>query len=417
MGVTTSLFINKHSPDLTGKCSISVRVTFERVKRYYPTGKRLTVPDFEKIQGKKPRKEFKEIALALQAFEKKAADIIKDLPLFTFTAFEKQYNTNRGTKKTISDAFADYANELRKAERIGTAISYECAKSSLNKFAAGAKFSDINPDFLNKYEKWMLSERKTSTKQGKAIATKGASITTVGIYLRSLRTIFNNAISEGLITKEYYPFGKRRYEIPTGNNIKKALTLKDIGTIYRYKPEAGSMDDRAKDYWLFMYLCNGLNVKDMCLLKYGNIKGEVLEFERAKTARTKRKVEPIRVTLTDEVKAIIKKWGNTIIDGNTFIFPILTKGLTPERERQLIQQLTGVINCHMKATAKILSIETDCTTYAARHSFATVLQRSGVSTEFISEALGHSNLRTTQNYLAGFEDESKKETIKALTAF
>ena len=70
-----------------------------------------------------------------------------------------------------------------------------------------------------------------------------------------------------------------------------------------------------------------------------------------------------------------------------------------------------------RAIARQLGIESDCTTYAARHSFATILQRSGVSTEFISEALGHSNVKTTQNYLAGFEDESKKEVVKALTAF
>jgi len=31
--------------------------------------------------------------------------------------------------------------------------------------------------------------------------------------------------------------------------------------------------------------------------------------------------------------------------------------------------------------------------------------------------LGHSSAKTTQSYLAGFEDESKKETLKALTAF
>lgn len=93
------------------------------------------------------------------------------------------------------------------------------------------------------------------------------------------------------------------------------------------------------------------------------------------------------------------------------------KGLTPTRERQLIQQLTQVINCHLKTIAEELEIQKDLTTYAARHSFATVLKRSGVSTEFISEALGHNNLRTTQSYLAGFEDESKRETIKALTAF
>ncbi len=71
----------------------------------------------------------------------------------------------------------------------------------------------------------------------------------------------------------------------------------------------------------------------------------------------------------------------------------------------------------MKAIAEDLGIEQPCTTYAARHSFATILQRSGASTEFISEALGHSNVKTTQNYLAGFEDDIKKETVKALTAF
>lgn len=76
-----------------------------------------------------------------------------------------------------------------------------------------------------------------------------------------------------------------------------------------------------------------------------------------------------------------------------------------------------VINEHMKGVAEKLGIGSDLTTYAARHSFATILQRSGVSAEFISEALGHSNVRTTQNYLAGFEDESKREVVKALTAF
>lgn len=403
MAITTALFINRHSPDAKDKCSVSIRVTFDRQKKYYPTGLKLTVPDFEKTQSEKPRKAFKDLALKMQSFEKKAADIIKDLPVFTFKAFEKHYYSNRGAKDSINLAFADYATELRQAGRIGTAVSYECSQSSLNKFAPGAKFADITPDLLHKYEKWMLSKEK--------------SITTVGIYLRSLRTLFNSAIAEGMLTKDYYPFGKKKYEIPTGNNVKKSLTLNDIAEIYYHKPERGSMGERAKDYWLFMYLCNGINVKDMCLLKYENIKGEILEFERAKTARTKRNVEPIRVSISEDAKAIIKKWGNKNKDGKTYIFPVLEKGLTPERERQLIQQLTQVINCHMKSIAKSLEITNDVTTYAARHSFATILQRSGVSTEFISEALGHSNVRTTQNYLAGFEDESKRETVKALTAF
>jgi hypothetical protein len=70
---------------------------------------------------------------------------------------------------------------------------------------------------------------------------KDKSVTPVGIYIRSLRTLFNNAIDDGLINKEYYPFGKKKYEIPTSNNIKKALNLKDIGSIFHYKSVMLSM--------------------------------------------------------------------------------------------------------------------------------------------------------------------------------
>lgn len=49
--------------------------------------------------------------------------------------------------------------------------------------------------------------------------------------------------------------------------------------------------------------------------------------------------------------------------------------------------------------------------------FAPVLQCSGVGTAFISKAFGHSSTKTTENYLAGFEDETKRNMTKALTAF
>jgi len=53
-------------------------------------------------------------------------------------------------------------------------------------------------------------------------------------------------------------------------------------------------------------------------------------------------------------------------------------------------------------------------TYTARHSFATVLKRSGASIEFISESLGHKSKQTTQNYLTNFEDEEKKKWANML---
>jgi len=403
MKATTSIIHDTRRLKKDGTYPVKLRITHNREQRYYLTSYSLSKEDFKKTLGNKPRKGFKDISLKLHALERKANRIIEDLPIFTWQSFENKFQDNRVAKELITEAFKEYTNRLREADRVGTASSYECAQSSLDKFVPGATFIDITPEVLRNYERWMIGN--------------GKSITTVGIYLRSLRTLYNNAIADGTLTKENYPFGKRKYEIASGNNFKKSLTIKDIASIYYYQPFAGTTVEKARDYWLFMYLCNGINVKDMCLLKYENIKEDVLEFERAKTARTKRKIEPIRAHLTDDLKNIIKKWGNKNNDNATFIFPVLSEGLTAERERQLIQQLTRVINDHMKTIAVALGIKAACTTYAARHSFATILQRSGASTEFISEALGHSNVKTTQNYLAGFEDDMKKETAKALTAF
>jgi hypothetical protein len=177
--VSTSIFLDKYHPKADGKCAVSIRITFDRKKKYYTLNCSLTPSEFEKVMGDKPRNEFKEIALKLQAYENKAFKIIEDLPFFSWAAFEKHFLSNRGAKDSVNLAFTDYSKQLREEGRIGTAASYECAQRSINKFEADAQFSDITPEFLRKYENWMINN--------------GNSISTVGIYVRSLRTLFNAA--------------------------------------------------------------------------------------------------------------------------------------------------------------------------------------------------------------------------------
>ena len=91
--------------------------------------------------------------------------------------------------------------------------------------------------------------------------------------------------------------------------------------------------------------------------------------------------------------------------------------MTAERERDVIKQLTKNINKYMKLIAAELEINREVTTYFARHSYATVMRNSGASTSYISQALGQSNEKVTQNYLAGFEQEAIHKATEALTAF
>jgi site-specific recombinase XerD len=152
------------------------------------------------------------------------------------------------------------------------------------------------------------------------------------------------------------------------------------------------------------------------LLQYKNIVNEKVEYIRAKT-KNQKKEQKIQAVLLPKSLAIIKKWGNKKKDDNTFVFPELTGKETPERQKQLIQQLTHVINDNMKVVASELGIEKSVTSNVARHSFATVLKRSGTNVSLISEMLGHGSLKTTQIYLDSFENDALEKVANLLTEF
>lgn len=243
------------------------------------------------------------------------------------------------------------------------------------------------------------------------------SKTTVGIYVRQLRTLFNEAIELGIIKREKYPFGRRKYQPPTGRNVKRSLTLNDVATLYYYEPLC-KQEQWAKDFWFFSYLANGINTKDIALLKFRNIQGDYLVFERAKTEKSTRSdPRPISVYITEDLRAIIDRWCNKDTSPGNFIFPVLSHGITPMRQYELIELFIQSINDWMKKIRMKLGIEKSVTTYVARHTFSTVMKRSGASTEFIQEALGHTNIKTTENYLDSFEKEVKKEFANRLVSF
>ena len=70
------------------------------------------------------------------------------------------------------------------------------------------------------------------------------------MYLRPLRTIFNEAIKDGVIKKEKcYPFGRRQYKIPASKNTKKALEFKEIKNIYYYKCDPKNESEQKAKEW------------------------------------------------------------------------------------------------------------------------------------------------------------------------
>lgn len=412
MNVNTNIILETRRPRSDGKYPVKLRLTYKRERHYYTLRNKrgesiyLTESEFEKVMGDRPRDDFKKLRLTLNAHEEKAIKDIESLPVFTFEKFERKYYDKSENSIDIISALQKKANLLKSEGRISTAMSYECSVNSLKKFTEKDKleFERADVHFFNQYEKWMLE--------------KDNSNTTISMYVRNVRTIFNEAERTGLIKHGLYPFGKDKYVIPGGRNVKKALSLQEVGQIANYAVKDGASEHRYRDYWLFSYLCNGINVKDIARLKYSNIDGDVLCFVRAKTQReNKANQRTITIVISKEIGRIIDRWGNKPGKPDTYIFPILEDELTPEQVYGRIRQATKLINRYVHTIAKNIGITSKVTSYTARHSFATVLKRSGASLEFISESLGHSNLATTENYLADFEIDEKRKWAEKLTQF
>lgn len=386
---------------------IKLRVTFNRKQKYYPTNLSMSQIEFDTVMCKNPKGDYKKWKLQLEGLEQKAHLIIESLPVFDFDQFTKKLHSDQLVRDDVYAYYDQLIEDYKQKGNFGTASNYSCSKKSLQSFKSKLLFYEVTVDFLEKYESWLMDNSK--------------SISTVGFYLRPLRSVINHAMASGILSKEFnYPFGsksKRKYAIPTSKNTKKSLDKSDLKKLFSHKPELGTWQDKALDFWKFSYLANGMNMKDIASLRYKDIEDDFIKFVRAKTRNTTQATTPITIYLTDDLKAIIKKWGVPKTDNSSYIFPILKVGITPEKQREDLQQFIKMVNKYNKQTFEKLEINKPCTTYSARHSFSTIMKRSGANVQYISEALGHSSINTTKAYLDSFEDDTKKEMAKALTNF
>lgn len=372
-------------------------------KKRYSTNCHVTELEWEKLKNANLRdKSLKDIKQLLNQMELKATKAIEKLNPFSFLAFEEIYF---GTQKAAAQTslqywFKNYIAELYSQERIGTAMSYNTTLNSLNLFKKGLHIQDITPALLTSYEKFMIAQ--------------GKSYTTLGIYLRQLRTIINQTIDAGILSADKYPF--KKYDIPTSRNIKKALSEADVKKILDFQTNDEELR-KAADFWLLSYLCSGINFADIIQLKPANINGNYLFFIRQKTKLTKKKdLRPIKVGLHPRAIEIIEKYRNKEANAD-FLFPILDNSIGAKTVKYRCQNFIKWVNKRMEKVASELGIEQKVGTYAARHTFSTILKRKGVSTEFIKESLGHSSVAITENYLDSFADDTKLEMTNLLTDF
>jgi integrase len=397
---TIKFILDTRHQKADGAFAVKMRVTWKRKQKYYATGVDLTKEDFDRVMTDRPRDRYKTIRQDLESLERRAWKVIDAMPIFTFEKFEADLMNKRpaGVNSILlREAFNSKIRALIKEDQLSSAEGYEHARNSFLAARNDLTFYDVTPDFLRKYEKRMVDN--------------GKSIATVGVYVRYLRSLFNEVIESGFIAAELYPFGKvkTKYQVPTKRNAPAPLTRAEVSRIFKYEP-ASDAEARARDLWIFSFLMNGANMRDVANLKWQNVDNRTgkITFYRAKTRNTARHQKPIQVFITTDMQKIVNKWGNPPGRPTDYVFPIFAEGMTAEEMKKANENIRQIIRKNMERIAAALSIEGKrIHNYTARDTFAKAQRLAGETGDAIGEALGHENRSTTDTYLDAFEDDVK----------
>ena len=398
MSTTISVVCYKSKVLKNNESPLMLRICKDGRRKYESIGISIlpSLWDFKqnKPTRKCPNKEYIErlIAEKVKVYTDKVIEFKSQEKEFTATSLMEKVN-KPVKRKTVQEVFNQYIQELESANRLRYADMYKCTMHSLIKFNKhlDIPFSDMDTIWLKRYEVWLQSQ--------------GLAINTLGTRFRHLRVIYNFAIEEKIVKSEYYPFNSFKVSKLSQTTAKRSIQKGEILSVLNYQGQT-PLECLAIDLFTFSYLAAGINFGDIARLTKDNILENRLIYIRKKTQKQ------IKVLLQEQAIKLIQKYS---MPDNPYLFPLLSSFHKTEQQKvNRIHKIIAKVNKSLKEIGERLNIPIDLTTYVARHSFATVLKRSGVNTSLICEALGHSSERVTQIYLDSFGNDQMEDAMKNL---
>lgn len=261
----------------------------------------------------------------------------------TFNTFAKSAITNSDKRQSTKD-------------NLNTTLTV------LQEFRGSIDFKDLTYTFLRDFEQH-LRER-------------GNSINTIAKHMRQLRTLTNEAINQGYMHADAYPF--RKYKIRTEKGSHEFLTPDELKKI-----EQVQVEDTALRHILdaFLFCCYvGLRFSDFCCLTASNfIKINGKRWLYFKSVKTNVEIRlPLHLLFEGKALAILDRYPD--------ISAFASLGSNSE------------VNKHLRRLAAITGIKKHFTYHTSRHTCATLLVHQGVPITTVQKLLGHTSVKTTQIY-------------------
>ncbi|MCC8410498.1 site-specific integrase [Mucilaginibacter sp. UR6-1] len=409
---TVAIVLNTTKKLSKEEFSIALRVTHNRVKKYYSINSLLTdqsvsyrckgidwrpanIEDNGLGKFLKSFRGYKDCNVVLKAKLADAKKILQRYDIenlaFSFDQFEADLKRKeKPIIKSLQNYYAIQIKILDEQGRVGLSGLYRENQRILTKFKPNALLSDINIRFLESFEYWMRN-------------TRGNKDTTISVKMRNLQRVINQAIEDKLLKPEAYPFGEKKYSINKrldSKTKKIAITLDKVAKLKSLTLEEGSWLHLTQQLFMFSYYSRGMNFVDMTYLTWKNITDTHIYYVRRKTRGQ------FEIPINEYNGAILKYFQENYNLKGGFVFPILNPDIHITLKQQYTRKKTALdaVNHALKKLAEMIGEPNlKLTTNVGRHTYATGLKRSGANTSYISEALGHATEEQTQTYLDSFE--------------
>jgi len=385
-------------PNVDNEYSVFFRVTKNRKTNYVSLGIKCKSEQWDTKQGRANERHPNQAVINLiiskkkLEYEKLGLNSINDENDLQASEM-KQGIENEFTNDTFLTFIQGKIDQFKAGGKIGNAGVYRDLKNSMADFKGSnkigdLKFGSINYKFLLDYETHLL--KNNHAKSG------------ISIKMRTLRALFNDAIKQSIVSTTKYPF--KQYSIAArlkSEANRRAIPKEQIYSIKEIEFDRKTTMFESQQFFLFSYYGFGMNFTDMANLKWENIQGNKITYIRQKTGGR------INVPITQNLLDLLNIWrSKTGSELNNYVLPILdrSKHKTPTQKDDRINKILKRVNKDLKIIGAIAGIETPLTTYVARHSFAMALKSAGQPTAVISEAMGHQDQKTTNNYLKSLDD-------------